>query len=91
MNWQQLVQTIDPAITDKQADHLLWERTCFPFGPVRTVYEQLQSAVRANRSRIHICDYCHNKVVKAGSTCPTCESGFKKLREYIAKLDNPNP
>lgn len=84
MNWRQLVQTIDPAISDENADYFLWERTCFPMGGPRLVYSQLKSAVRASKNGIAQCELCSNKVEKWGDTCQRCDLLLARNRKYIA-------
>ncbi len=41
MNWIELVREYFPNCTDIEADFILWEKTCFPFGPVEMVKNQL--------------------------------------------------
>ena len=49
MTWNELA-IIAGAETPEVAEHLLWNRTAFPFAPIRTVWYQLRHAVR--------CRYC---------------------------------
>lgn len=87
MNWTQLLQTIDPAITDESANHILWERTCYPFGSVKQVYKHASSAIRAHQNGICQCELCSNKVEQWGDICPSCGRALVKNRQHIANQE----
>ena len=75
-----MARTIEPTLTDAQSDYLLWERTCFPCGGLRTIYRQLSSAIRATRNGIHVCELCHNKVEPGVFNCASCERALARIR-----------
>lgn len=42
MTWIDLVRKYFPNATDEEADFILWEKTCFPFGNVSQVEKQIK-------------------------------------------------
>jgi len=46
MTWRDLVRQYWPSVTDEEADSILWNCTCFPFGSLERVREQLAELAR---------------------------------------------
>lgn len=42
---QDLVRMIKPDATDEECDYVLWEQSCFPFGPVNMWLPQVRKAL----------------------------------------------
>ncbi len=42
MTWLELVKKYFPNASDKEADFILWEKTCFPICSAETVEKQLK-------------------------------------------------
>ena len=41
MSWIDLVKKYFPDASDELCDFILWEKTCFPFGPIEDVEEDI--------------------------------------------------
>jgi len=60
MTWGQLIDRLaGHPVDERQAEQLLWCETCYPFGDVKRIVQQLRSAVRAHRKGILRCDLCN--------------------------------
>lgn len=46
MTWSDLVRKYFPTATDRDADFVLWEHTCFPMGSAEDVEEQLKAIAK---------------------------------------------
>ncbi len=83
MNWLQLCQSMEPSINADVAEVLLWNNTCFPFGPVKTIYKQLNGAIRAGRNGRLLCECCSSEVAQGIVLCRSCADALSK--------PHPNP
>lgn len=69
MTWQDLVRQYWPSATDEEVDSILWNCTCFPFGSVDKIRDQLSAL--AERS--------------AGCVDKALELSFRDLEEALGK------
>ena len=71
-----VVQAAIPGADESLCDHILWERTPFPCGPVsaRKLYRAASRFRRANANKIRLCDHCENKAQSGKYMCSRCES-----------------
>lgn len=65
------------------ADHILWGRTCFPFGKVtaRDLYRAASGMARATAKGIHLCDFCERALAPDKWTCDGCDKALRAGRD----------
>ena len=76
-NWKQYVLMYFPKATEADVSHILWGRTCFPFGRPSEIKRQIQGLRRAfHRSKKagrSLCDHCPNLASEKHKwTCDRC-------------------
>ena len=62
MTYIEMVQTIDPSLSEEVCDFILWTHTGFPgFGTIQRIYKQAASYIRATKNGFEPCELCGMK------------------------------
>ncbi len=80
-----VVRRVFPAVTRKQAQDLLWERTGWPcFFATKNVATEIMAGLRHLEATLRLgkrpCDFCNRPVGRNGHQCPACARAWKRRR-----------
>jgi hypothetical protein len=78
MDSHQIDRAAIPTASDELCSHVLWGRTCFPFGAVtpRDLYRAADRYRRAAEHGKQLCDMCDRLEVHGTWMCAQCRSAL---------------
>lgn len=84
MNAAAIVRAAIPQADNDLVDHVLWGRTCFPFGRVtaRDLYRAASRLARAQAGGHVLCDLCDNRALPTRYTCQQCAAALAQTRSH---------
>lgn len=83
MNALRIVRAAIPDADDEVISHIVWARTCYPFGEVtpRDLYRAASRWRRAGEHKLRLCDHCDNVALHGEWMCVNCRDGLERCRE----------
>ena len=71
-----------PNASDSLVEHVLWERTPFPFTKMtlKSVYKAAYRLYRADQKCVELCDFCDRIAINKG-VCQRCDDALRKASE----------
>lgn len=85
-----VVRAAIPNATQRDAEHIVWGRTPFPFAAVspRSLYKAAAGYQRAVAKGVTLCDHCERPAVPGKWECKLCRDALNAARGYGSKQED---
>lgn len=83
MRIQEIIRGAIPDAEDILCEHILWERTAYPFKKLsaQDIYKAASRFKRAHDNAIELCDFCDNIAIPDAYLCQRCRAAIDNAKK----------